>query len=92
MKIYILKPCFSKEHFKSNIFVTSSGNIDILCFIHAITFNIVFFERKGLKHLEANKTHLKITKEEKPESKSVKGHFKSQVSVRSRWSSYYGQS
>lgn len=58
LKIHILKPCFTLKHFKSNIFRRSSGKIDIWCFIHALSFGILFFERTGLKHEEANKLHL----------------------------------
>lgn len=58
MRIFILKPCFTLEHFKKNIFIrNSTGRVDILCLIHALTFNVIFFERKG--HNEANKIHLK---------------------------------
>jgi hypothetical protein len=60
MKIYILRPCFTKKHFKDNIFRRSNGRIDVLCFIHAITFNMIFFKRNGEKHINANKIHLKI--------------------------------
>ncbi len=58
MKIHILKPCFTLEHFKSNIFVRNSGMIDIQCLIHAISFNVLFFERMGIKHKQANELHL----------------------------------
>jgi len=57
-KVHILKPCFSWAHFKSNIYFRNSGRLDIMCLIHAFTFNIIFFERNGFKHKNANETHL----------------------------------
>ena len=59
MKIHILKPNFNIYHFKTNLFRRNNGKIDIMCLIHALTFNILFFERLGEKHKKANKTHLK---------------------------------
>ena len=58
MKIHILKPCFLVKHFKENIFMRSFGFIDVFCLIHALTFNIIFFERPNSKHKKANRVHL----------------------------------
>ncbi len=57
MKIHFLIPCFTLEHFRNNIFRRKSGKIDIYCLIHALTFNTIFFERKGVKHKSANEIH-----------------------------------
>jgi len=53
-KIYICRPDFSLHHFKINI-IDSKWGFDWLCFIHAVTFGIIFIERIG--HCKANKIH-----------------------------------
>jgi len=56
-KIHTRRPCFSIEHFTSNIFLKRNGRIDIKCLIHALTFNFIFFERDGIRHKKANRIH-----------------------------------
>jgi len=56
-KIYICRPDFSLHHFKINI-VDSKWRFDWLCFIHAVTFGIIFVQREG--HYKANKIHYEL--------------------------------
>ena len=58
MKLIICKPDFRKKHFTENIFRKKYG-IDFWCFIHAITFGMVFKERDWKKHQKANLIHIR---------------------------------
>jgi len=61
-KIHILIPVKLSsyvKHLKLNLYRRSSGMLDLLCLLHGLSAGIIFVERIGKKHCQANASHLR---------------------------------